>query len=349
MSFRPLPYKETQLVRCSLERGVLKFYFDGFQSENVPSSASTTELKHILDNIPSIGHVDVSYSIGSRLCSFDGSNVVTITFLDLFGPLPPLTCDVMDSYIGNSSSFVEIKSAASSFMTDGLGRNFMTVKGSKDNFECSNRGICNLDSGICTCFDGHEGGYGPSDGHGSVGQRDDCGFVTTTVSDCPMSCNGRGFCNKSTYTCTCPWGYHGPDCSLRNCPRALSWFANPSLIFHQQLSSNFYELFHTECSDMGVCNRNTGECSCKEGFAGASCEHMLCTGTVFGRKTSCSGHGQCLSMRQLAHRNKLNGTAFPHEYGTDPFSSSTWDADRIFGCICDEGYYGFDCSIKTRP
>ena len=330
-----------------MESGILKFHFDGFRSENIHSSSSSLDFKFALERIPSIGKLDVSYSIGNRLCSNDGSNVVQIEFLEKFGPLPPLSSEVVDPCIANISSVIDIHSVPSSVMRDGLQRLFRAVKGSKDNTECSNRGVCNHDDGICECMDGPEGSYGPSDGYGQPGQRDDCGFVTKTVSNCPSSCNHRGTCDNSTFTCICQTGFHGPDCSLRECAKALSWFADPSLIHLPLLSSSFNDIFMVECSEMGLCNRHTGKCSCNQGFEGAACDHMVCIGTRYGRVSACSGHGQCLSMRQLAHRNKLNGIAFPHDYGTDPISSSTWDADKIFGCHCDDGYEGFDCSLKS--
>jgi len=34
-------------------------------------------------------------------------------------------------------------------------------------------------------------------------------------------------------------------------------------------------------------------------------------------------------------------------YGSDPDNGATWDADRLFACICDDGYAGYDCSERT--
>jgi hypothetical protein len=28
---------------------------------------------------------------------------------------------------------------------------------------------------------------------------------------------------------------------------------------------------------------------------------------------------------------------------------SLWDADKIYGCVCDEGFEGHDCSLKSCP
>jgi len=87
--------------------------------------------------------------------------------------------------------------------------------------ECSNAGLCDVTSGLCTCFDGFEG---------SACQR----------ATCPggNNCNGHGTCMNinqalsdagSAYTydlwdanmiraCVCDSGYAGNDCLSRVCP-----------------------------------------------------------------------------------------------------------------------------------
>uniref|UniRef100_A0A7S1C085 Epidermal growth factor-like domain-containing protein n=1 Tax=Corethron hystrix TaxID=216773 RepID=A0A7S1C085_9STRA len=52
-------------------------------------------------------------------------------------------------------------------------------------------------------------------------------------------------------------------------------------------------------------------------------------------------------MRSLALENKASdGSPSPQTYGSDPNNAATWDFDRIFGCICDEGWGGYDCSLR---
>merc|ERR1719399_112595 len=45
------------------------------------------------------------------------------------------------------------------------------VKGNHTLTECSSRGICDYNTGICQCFSG----YASSDGYGNKGTRGDCG------------------------------------------------------------------------------------------------------------------------------------------------------------------------------
>ena len=101
-----------------------------------------------------------------------------------------------------------------------------------------------------------------------------------------------------------------------------------------------------ECSNKGTCDRVTGECVCTEGFYGGACEYMACGG---GLENPCNGHGQCKSMMELALLANDNGDATDFTYGADPNNYDTWDGHRIHGCYCDDGYEGYDCSLRTCP
>jgi hypothetical protein len=83
--------------------------------------------------------------------------------------------------------------------------------------ECSNKGMCDRKSGLCSCFDGFEG-------------------TACRRTVCPNECSGHGTCetmeelaaaNSVTYTlwdrykmqmCVCDPQYFGIDCSVRHCP-----------------------------------------------------------------------------------------------------------------------------------
>eukprot|EP00940_MAST-03C_sp_MAST-3C-sp2_P001904 g1904.t1 len=113
------------------------------------------------------------------------------------------------------------------------------------------------------------------------------------------------------------------DCSERLCPAAPAWVdvASGTDTAHAR----------TECSNMGLCNRETGKCQCRKGFTGAACERMECPGQHY----DCNGHGRCVSLAQAAE--------------TEDLTYSLWDADRIMGCICNDHWTGYDCSLRTCP
>jgi hypothetical protein len=52
-------------------------------------------------------------------------------------------------------------------------------------------------------------------------------------------------------------------------------------------------------------------------------------------------------MSELALHATDNGDAAPYGYGADPNAAATWDADKVYGCLCDEGFDGYDCSRRT--
>ncbi len=121
-------------------------------------------------------------------------------------------------------------------------------------------------------------------------------YFVSINGDCSMmnNCNGNGICDLATSTCKCfeGWGaptdityYRSPDCSARTCPSDRAWVDVPisSTVAHQP----------AECSNKGSCNRKTGECQCFTGFTGAACQRTTCP-------NDCSGHGICVSIKQMA-------------------------------------------------
>ncbi|CAM9471330.1 unnamed protein product, partial [Hapterophycus canaliculatus] len=142
-------------------------------------------------------------------------------------------------------------------------------------------------------------------------------------------CNGRGMIN-SNLTCSCFSGFRGPDCSLKNCPVGRAWADFPS-------AENIAHADGVECSNMGDCNRVTGLCECRTGFAGQACDRLECS-------SACSGHGKCLSMAEAA--SEWDGRALVRP---NVVYNSVWDADILHGCVCDPGWTGHDCSQLECP
>ncbi|CAN0384511.1 unnamed protein product, partial [Pylaiella littoralis] len=171
-------------------------------------------------------------------------------------------------------------------------------------------------------------------------------------------CNGHGTCNTGTRTCTCfeGWGadtdltlYRAADCSARVCPAGKAWGDVPSgsLNAHQE----------QECSSRGICNRESGECECFDGFSGAACERSGCP-------DDCSDHGRCVNMKALAVTSDalpLSNNSLCSSWRED--DSVTWDEEMIYGCVCDSAWevglgagqtqepewFGPDCSLRHCP
>lgn len=141
-------------------------------------------------------------------------------------------------------------------------------------------------------------------------------------------CNGQGTCGAYN-KCSCFTGFTGADCSEKTCPTGKPWVDYAT-------ADDVARSTDVECSNMGLCDTFTGECVCPVGFEGPACERKSCP-------NNCNGHGQCLSMSEAAIEQD-DRTLF----ATTTYTS-IWDAEKIYGCVCDLGYTGADCSLRTCP
>lgn len=262
---------------------------------------------------------------GQAFCSAS-STLTKIDFLQDFGNLPLIVAD------GNGLALSASTSPKVSVSE--------VRAGTKEDEPCSNRGICDEEIGVCSCMDYMT----TSDGYGNEGQRGDCGYASQQLVDCPNEnspCNMKGTCQgKPTYRCDCQQGWTGADCSLLTCPYGKTWFGRPTTgDDYAHMTDDI-----VECSNMGTCNRVTGTCSCMEGFEGAACNVMSCPGKE-PNGPACNGRGECLTMGQLAEHATINGDDALFTYGSTPNNQLTWDFDMVQGCMCHDGFFGYDCSL----
>jgi len=175
--------------------------------------------------------------------------------------------------------------------------------------------------------------------------------LTVVSAYCPNGCSGHGSCSASPKdTCVCYQrresrallstiseretdlvdAWTGADCSLRTCPKGYAWAASP-------IADNSHKQL-VECSGKGTCDRKSGECQCYDGFWGEGCRRSACP-------NECSGHGVCQSLEKFANDYKPYDTTqdVTAEYDT------AWDAKYQYGCKCDDGFRGPDCSEIECP
>lgn len=129
--------------------------------------------------------------------------------------------------------------------------------------ECSNKGTCDREMGVCVCYENYEG-------------------LACEKSVCPNDCNNRGICYTSkqiaeeagaTYDapwdaeknmgCICDAGFRGYDCGLVECP------SGPDVMH------GFGNEAGRDCSGRGICDYTTGKCNCFNGYYGASCGYQM--------------------------------------------------------------------------
>jgi len=162
--------------------------------------------------------------------------------------------------------------------------------------------------------------------------------VAFAAASCPNSCNGHGTCEGED-RCSCYSNWIGADCSSQVCPFGISWVGVPG-------ASNDGHAY-AECSNKGTCDRQSGECSCFEGFEGEGCERSTCP-------DNCNGHGTCESMAELASDPaiRVNGHYGPSTNdfkagGAGITSSNDGNAKGGYGSQrCNENQAWFDNSYS---
>lgn len=334
---------EVQLIKCLAQAGNFVIYYKGLPSRTLRWDASALEVKEALERISFISNVKVVFSLPGATACQPLVNVISVEFTEQFGSLVPLVIE-MDEEMSLSGGLTYVSADGTSCYSDDAGVVFKSVKGTKEDDFCSNRGECNRGDGLCYCYDTNGDKYASSNGYGIVGLRGDCGYaISGDIATCPgeLMCSGHGICQSDDkqFRCECSEGWTSGDCSERECPKGLSWFAYPS-------ADNVAHDTYTTCSDMGKCDRERGVCDCQPAFYGQACEYMACGG---GIEDPCSGHGRCLTMYELAQWAEDNGDATDFTYGLDPNNAKTWDGHRIHGCLCDEDWDGYDCSLRKCP
>lgn len=159
-------------------------------------------------------------------------------------------------------------------------------------------------------------------------------------ASCDNACSGHGTCGQNG-VCTCfdNWGVGlgrlSGDCSERICPFEFAWVDTPDKL------GNHHK--YAECSNRGVCDRDTGECECFPGYEGKACARTTCP-------NDCSGHGRCKAIQDLPYRQTPmqfeDGSYLAQKAYTFANSYYKWDADKTRGCVCDPEYGDVDCSKR---
>lgn len=186
-------------------------------------------------------------------------------------------------------------------------------------------------------------------------------FVLICESECANACNGHGRCTGFDM-CICYRNWQSNDCSERVCQFGLAHVDTPkgdlnmdgmisgpdeilvqnSFVYPYGTTEGYPGMqnsdlediensahYYMECSNKGLCDRQTGTCKCFEGFDGAACQRASCP----GHPKTCSGHGVCKTVKQLATSDYEN-------------IYELWDKDSTMGCQCDSGFIGPDCSLR---
>jgi hypothetical protein len=188
-------------------------------------------------------------------------------------------------------------------------------------------------------------------------------FVAFATAECPNACSAHGRCGAFDM-CTCYRNWMSNDCSERVCQFGLAHVDSPKgdldassgklsgpsttvveldAVYPYGTTEQYPNVLgaggavlenaahqYMECSNKGVCDRQTGTCACFDGYSGSGCQRASCPSSSSG---VCSGHGTCETVSTVAKWD------FNNEY-------KLWDAESTMACVCDGGYSGADCSER---
>lgn len=186
-----------------------------------------------------------------------------------------------------------------SLMTCPRGISFTTVASStfhETAVECSDAGVCDRTTGMCTCYEGHEG---------SACQR----------TTCPNECNGHGVCQDNTdfaedyaraFSVQINTKRYTPRCTVGesvdevNCPRQLEHL------------DDYYTTFMATYDGAWDSTLQTG-CLCDSGYYGADCSMRECPSNSDPLDTSCTTENA--DGIEVNIRSALANLNPPFEYG----------------------------------
>jgi hypothetical protein len=147
--------------------------------------------------------------------------------------------------------------------------------------------------------------------------------------------NGNTWDADRIYGCICDEGWTGYDCSERECT-----YGDDPNTYGQVNEVQLFECAGT-AGTLTLSFRQKTTLPIAYNATRQELEEALEWLT-----NECNKHGRCATMREMALLATSNGDSDPRLYGSDPNNGNTWDADRIYGCICDEGWTGYDCSER---
>lgn len=193
---------EVQLLNCTATSGEFTLSFRSILDDGsgrrvkattipMPHNVTAENMTKALEALSTIEKVFVVFSNDAQLGFCVGGedweeatvkewNVAKIRFANEIGDLPAITADVSNLVNDPYGDLDDDKGGAGTgiihVVTGGMKMHgISSVAGSRENLECSGRGVCNRNTGICDCFPGYASGDGKNGN--KRGTRGDCGYL----------------------------------------------------------------------------------------------------------------------------------------------------------------------------
>jgi hypothetical protein len=207
--------------------------------------------------------------------------------------------------------------------------------------ECSNQGMCDRGSGECECFDGYSG--------------IDCGST-----NCPDDCSGNGRCMSIAEMARAAPVLSGNTIEVERGSHFVSTELTPDVAVGDTVylgeQANFDSA--TAYTVTGVVSKQPQRCADANGIIGDGGSHK--SETTCNAATDCGANSpantQCVWQNVVALGNQ-GFTVSPRAQKSLPFGSALytvgnynlWDANKIAGCVCDDGFSGHNCGSMKCP
>ena len=174
--------------------------------------------------------------------------------------------------------------------------------------ECSNAGLCDRATGMCTCFPGHTGEACEFFGCGDTGELECSGHgvcrtmeelaqmenavpvqASTTTYGSPSTSKTTTWDQDQLTMCVCDSAWEiglgagqvqnpqwfGPACTMKHCPSGDDPYTYADETDCEGVNGGAAgNLCHVDCANRGYCDYNDGTCYCFTGFKGIACTEM---------------------------------------------------------------------------
>ncbi|MDR3738388.1 MAG: hypothetical protein P4L40_05140 [Terracidiphilus sp.] len=161
-------------------------------------------------------------------------------------------------------------------------------------------------------------------------------------------CSNRGVCDYRTGKCMCEEGFEGLACQRSTWPLCVCVcvcvcvFVRACVRACVRARARGVCVCVYVCVCVCVCNACTFVCARARVCLCVNCAWCFHTPPpppiAVKCKKECSYHGKCVSMETNArdHHTSLQTASY----------QLLWDHDKIYGCECDPGFEGYDCSLR---
>lgn len=238
---------------------------------------------------------------------------------------------------------------------------------------CSGHGICDTETAKCHCTEGFEGGDCSSRSCPKGYSWYDYPESNEVAHKQLVTCSNMGLCDSTSGECQCRTGFYGNACQyMRSSPTNIAEpkvsTSSSTVANKESYAQNFLRSrFVGDKRDYTETNKKSNKkiLPCSGHGVSLSLRQLALASTRQRRRNIDIEDGLFDDDIIVSNQGVPNGIvqvdeSHKHEisllndfkniiYGDDPNNTDTWDSNRIYGCLCDPGYFGYDCSLKKCP